>query len=231
MKAFISYSTKEKQFGAAVKAIFDKIGIESFLAHNDLHVSEEWKTRILSELKSCNIFVPLLSKSFKESDWCNQEIGVIANRRGVLVIPISLDGLTPYGFISQIQGHFVRDDKIDRGIFYTAIGKKWPEIIVDVLLRSMEHVHEFRTAEAVVEPLTHYFRHFNEVQANKFAELAVNNGQIWNASLCQEKFLPEFLKINKDKIKRTLYRALKFQIENRTWYALKKRSKKKIEAT
>jgi hypothetical protein len=222
MKAFISYSTKDKRFGAEVKSVFDEMGIESFLAHDDLLVSEEWKTRIHSELKSCKIFVPLLSTAFKESDWCSQETGIIVNKRGVLVIPLSLDGTNPYGFISHIQGHHVRDGKIDRNILFVAVGKKWPGVIIEALLRPMERVHSYRQAEDTVAPLVSYFRHFTEEQANKFAELSVKNGQIWSASLCVTKYLPEFLKTNKSRIKQPLYRALKYQIENGAPYKRKK---------
>lgn len=222
MKAFISYSTKDKRFGAAVKSVFDEIAIESFLAHDDLQLSETWKTRILSELKSCKIFVPLLSKAFRESDWCNQETGFVVNRRGVLIIPLSLDGTNPYGFISHIQGHHVRDEKIDKDVLFVAVGKKWPTVIVEAFLRRMERVYGFRQAEAVVARLVPHFRHFTQEQASKFAELAVKNGQIWDASLCKAEQLPEFLRTNKDRIKRTLYQALKYQIENGSRYERKK---------
>lgn len=221
MKAFISYSTKDKKFGASVKFVFDEMGVESFLAHDDIHLSEKWKTRILSELKSCKIFVPLLSNAFKKSEWCSQETGVIVNRRGVLVIPLSLDKTKPYGFISHIQGYRVLDGKIDRDILFVAVGKKWPAVIVNALLQPMEKVYSFRQAEAVVAPLVPHFKHFTHEQSNKFAELAVKNGQIWDASLCQSEYLPDFLRINKDKIKKTLYRSLKYQIKNRAWYERK----------
>ena len=82
MRAFISYSTDDKKHAGAVKVALDEIKIESFLAHDDLHVSEEWKERILKELKKCDIFVPLLSEAFKRSDWCGQETGILVNRRG-----------------------------------------------------------------------------------------------------------------------------------------------------
>ncbi len=64
MKAFISYSTQDKKYGAAVKAVLEEINIESFLAHDDVMVSEKWKERILAELRKCEIFIPLLSENF-----------------------------------------------------------------------------------------------------------------------------------------------------------------------
>jgi len=54
LKAFISYSTVDRKHGAAVKETLDGIGIKSFLAHDDVEVSEEWQQRIKVELKRCN---------------------------------------------------------------------------------------------------------------------------------------------------------------------------------
>ena len=59
--AFIAYSHKDSKYGAQAKAVLAKLGIEAFLAHDDLHVSDEWRERIRKELKRCDIFVPLLS--------------------------------------------------------------------------------------------------------------------------------------------------------------------------
>jgi len=50
IKAFISYSSKDKKYGAAVRTALSEVNLESFLAHDDLRVSEEWKARILAEL-------------------------------------------------------------------------------------------------------------------------------------------------------------------------------------
>jgi len=218
MKAFISYSTREKSHGGRIKAIFDELGIESFLAHEDLNVSEEWERRILSEVKSCQIFVPLLSSMFKESDWCSQETGIIVNRRGVLVIPLSIDGVMPYGFISHIQGHSLTGDDVDKEVILNAIGKKWPTKIIDLLMPTMERVFSFREAESVMNPFRPYFAYFSPEQANRFARLSVANGQIWSAHLCRREYMPEFLAHNEDKIESNTLAALKYQIDNQSWY-------------
>lgn len=199
MRAFVSYSTKDKKHGGAIKSVLGELGIDSFLAHDDLQVSEKWKSRILSKLKSCDIFIPLLSQAFKESEWCGQETGIAANRRGILIIPLSIDGTIPYGFISHIQAHRMHSQELERQVLLNAIAKKWPERAVDTLLPTMEKVYTFRQAEAVVALFVPYFSHFTPEQANRFAELAVGNGQIWDAHLCFEKYLPEFLAANKDR--------------------------------
>ena len=214
MKAFISYSTREKEYGGKIKTILDDIGVESFLAHDDLNVSEEWKRRILSEVKSCQIFIPLLSNSFKESEWCSQETGIVVNRRRVLIIPLSIDGLMPYGFISHIQGHRIRGDDTDKEVIMSAIGSKWPNEIIDILMPTMERVYSFRQAEAVMEPFRPYFQDFSPEQANRFAELSVGNGQIWAAHMCRDEYMPEFLAWNEGKLTPDMLLELRSKIEN-----------------
>jgi len=214
MKAFISYSTREKKHAGNVKAVFSELGIDCFLAHEDLHVSEQWKKRIVEELKTCKVFVPLLSKAFKASKWCSQETGFIVSRRGVLVLPLSIDGTTPYGFISHIQGSKRLDDgDVEKELILDAIAKKFPSYVIDQLLRPMEKVWSFRQAETVVKPLVPYFTLFSMPQAKKFADLALKNGQIWDAHLCKDEYLPRFLKVNKEKIGKTAYRTLKQKIK------------------
>lgn len=105
--AFVSYSTVDKIHGAKVKHILKQYGIRCFLAHEDLEVSEEWKIRILEELASCDIFIPLLSKAFKLSDWASQEIGIVSGRNDILIIPLSIDNTVPYGFIAHLQGKLI----------------------------------------------------------------------------------------------------------------------------
>jgi hypothetical protein len=103
MRAFISYSHHDRKRGSEVKDILNAVEIEAFLAHNDIDVSQEWRSRILHELKECKIFIPLLSQAFKSSEWAPQEVGIAASRPRVLIIPISLDGTNPFGFIAHLQ--------------------------------------------------------------------------------------------------------------------------------
>lgn len=67
MRAFISYSTEDKAAAGAVKRALSTYNIDCFLAHEDIHVSEEWRERILEELTACHVFIPLLSQAFKRS--------------------------------------------------------------------------------------------------------------------------------------------------------------------
>jgi hypothetical protein len=50
MYASISYQTGEKLVAGQLQALLAKLGVKSFLAHEDIQVSEEWRHKILEEL-------------------------------------------------------------------------------------------------------------------------------------------------------------------------------------
>ncbi len=212
MKAFISYSSVDKKHGGAIRTALAEIDVDPFLAHDDVRVSEAWEKRILEELAACHVFVPLLSKAFKASIWCNQEVGFIVRRRTALIVPISLDGTKPYGFFSHVQSHKMPASGLDPETVLHAIGGKWPSVVIAGLLKPVAKVYSFRAAEEVVKPLVSYFPRFTAKQANVFAQLAAENGQIWGAHLCRDEYLPAFLRLNKERLKPSLYRALKQKV-------------------
>lgn len=107
LKAFISYSNKDKEIAATIKNALSNLGISSFLAHEDIAPSQEWQLEIVNQLNICNIFFPLITENFKESDWTSQESGA-AFIRGIDIVPISVylpdqEFVPPYGFISKYQ--------------------------------------------------------------------------------------------------------------------------------
>jgi hypothetical protein len=218
VKAFISYSTRDKKHGAVVRRALESLGIQSFLAHETLKVSDDWKKTILKELGACKIFVPILSAAFKKSQWCGQETGIVSQRRGVLIYPLSIDRTVPYGFISHIQGKSLRGGALERSTLVDVVAARWPGFAIDVLLNDTEKVYTFRQAESVVAPLVPYFGRMSMEQAQRFAKTAVENGQIWDSHLCRDEYLPRFLAEQRANIANATYRALKYQIKNQRTY-------------
>ena len=107
LKVFISYSSKDKHIAAIIKNALSNLGQSSFLAHEDIVPSKEWQDEIINELKTCNVFVPLINENIKESEWTSQETGA-AFINDMEIIPISVylpnqSFIQPYGFISKYQ--------------------------------------------------------------------------------------------------------------------------------
>jgi hypothetical protein len=211
-KAFVSYSTKDKAFGAAVKQALEMVGTVCFLAHDDLKVSEEWRDRILEELLTCDIFIPLLSQNFRDSEWAPQEIGVVVARRDVVIAPLSLDGTTPFGFIANLQGSRVPPQGVTWELLIEPLLTRHPAKLIPGMIRLVESAGTFRGAEAVVAPLVSVFGRFSDDDAREFAEAAVSNGQVWMANLCRSRYLPEFIRTNGSRVPPATLRALQYQI-------------------
>lgn len=102
LRLFVSHRSGDKVRLAKLKAKLREYGVDCFLAHEDIQETKAWRDMIKQGLQSCHAMVTVGSPGFKESIWCNQEIGW-AMCRGVLVLPL-LAGEPPEGFHSDIQG-------------------------------------------------------------------------------------------------------------------------------
>jgi hypothetical protein len=220
-KAFISYSSQQQQQvddALKIKEFLESIYIDSFVAKDDLRAASTWKDKIVEELKNCDLFIPLLSKEFKESEWCSQEMG-IAYIQGKKCIPISLDDTKPYGFINHIQTRFVDD--------------MFPELILSEGLMECEAdfrgfiqlaktAPNFRRAEEIFKTIDPYFTKINKGDLNLIVKSSIENSQIWSAADCAGKYLPKLLELRQNDIEPDLYAKLIYQCKNGKWYPEKK---------
>lgn len=101
-RLFLSHLSADKVAVSNLKAELEIFGITSFVAHEDIEPTLEWRDEIELGLKSMHALAALITPEFHGSNWTDQEIGW-AMGRGVLVIPIRL-GKDPYGFAGKYQG-------------------------------------------------------------------------------------------------------------------------------
>ena len=97
-------------------------------------------------------------------------------------------------------------------------GKRFPRKIFPVLIRIAGEAGSFRDAEKHLRTLEPYFSLFTAEEAKAMAEASVRNGQIWSASLCRDKYLPEFIRVQGSNLKAETLCALQYQVENDQWY-------------
>lgn len=103
ISAFISYSSAEKKIGGRFKSCLTTYcGYETFIAHDDIPGSSVWEPEIVKAIPQTDFFIPLISESFKNSPYTDQETGIAVylNKK---IIPIKLESVNPYGFISKYQ--------------------------------------------------------------------------------------------------------------------------------
>jgi hypothetical protein len=217
MKAFISYSSRNQETAREISDFLETVQMNSFIAKDDLRAASNWKDTIVKELGLCDIFIPLLSKDFKESSWCSQEIG-IAFILGKKFIPISLDDTRSYGFINHIQSKSITQEKpleliIAEGLMECKIPNG-----VQCFIRLLEISGNFRYSEHVYKGMEPYFMEFSSSDLNTIIKLSINNGRIFNASKCSKKYIPCLLAKRKDDIVPDLYEKLNCRITNDEWY-------------
>ena len=159
LKVFISYSTNNKIEAGKIKAFYDQFGLPAFLAHEDLVVSVPWRERIVEELKQSSVFVALLSKEFRGSDWTSQEIGMAAYSDDMIFIPLSMDGTIPYGFISHVQSVKFDEKALFDNLIVPILRKD--SRVVDKLIQYLSEIkYGFRDCEMIIGAMEPYFDRF-----------------------------------------------------------------------
>lgn len=103
LKVFLSHIHQHRIYAGGVKRWLTEAGIDSFVAHDDILPSKQWREVIKAALRSCDALVAFLHDGFHESQWCDQEVGW-AIGRGVPVIVLRPHGSERRdGFLEEHQ--------------------------------------------------------------------------------------------------------------------------------
>lgn len=101
-RLFLSHLSVDKRMVSELKSALAARGVSAFVAHEDIEPSLKWKNEIELALRSMNALAAILTPTFHESPWTDQEIGW-ALGRNLLVISVGV-GVKPYGFFGENQG-------------------------------------------------------------------------------------------------------------------------------
>ncbi len=219
MIAFISYSHKDRQYARQTRQVLTNVDVSAFLAHEHLEIAEEWKDRILEELKTCQLFIPLLSEDFRRSKWAPQEAGFIASRPEVRIARLSIDGTIPFGFMEHVQSGHIGQDGVTHELLVLPLARQEPRLFLPGLIRMAVSAGSFRSAEEKISPLVELFEFFTAEDAQALAEGAAQNRQVWSAWRCREVYLPKFIQVKGDQIRSDTLKGLQYQIKHDEAYA------------
>lgn len=103
MEIFISYSSKDSEIARGIRDNLSRFcGFSIFLAEISIGVGKKFTDEILENLKNTDVVIAVISDTFNKSAYANQEIGaaLVLNKP---ILPLSIDGCTPPGFLSVIQ--------------------------------------------------------------------------------------------------------------------------------
>lgn len=209
IKVFISYSHIDGRIGGNIKTIFcDYFGFESFLAHDDLSVSDNFPQEVLRYLKESDYVVPLISKNYKVSDFANQEIG-LALAYDKKIIPISIDGTNPSGFLSPIHAYkckSVNDDNLIEAvtsIFYLAFTHphyaQYRNLSIESIVNAFCSSTCFKITSMTIDICKEISKtvRLNEAQLFRMTKAIRENDQIYLADLIMPKIKAFFKDVYK----------------------------------
>ena len=101
VRLFCSHLAAHKDTVGGVSEWLQRYGLEPFVAHNSIEPSAEWRDVIETALQECDALVAFLHPGFRESPWCDQEVGwALGRKRPILLLNY---GLHPYGFVGKYQ--------------------------------------------------------------------------------------------------------------------------------
>lgn len=90
--AFISYSSKNQTFADAMRELFKKYNIDTWMAPYDIPAGSEYAEVLYDALIGCSCLVLMLTDVSQNSQWVKKEVN-IAITNGKTVIPIKLEDI------------------------------------------------------------------------------------------------------------------------------------------
>lgn len=174
--AFISYSNHNKEHCALIKDALQEIGLDGFLAHEDINISREWADEIFNQIKHGDIFIALLSKDFKKSDYCSQEVGM-ALQRSCMIIPLSIDGTESYGFLNRIQSKHVSN--INQ--MQEEIVNYYPYAMTNIILSKLNNPRldwNYDKCNKLLRYIEPHFEDFDKKQIDLLVDSVIKNNQL-----------------------------------------------------
>jgi hypothetical protein len=202
LRIFLSYSTINKRAVGKLKNELEKYPFECFLAHEDIVPSQTWEKTIVRQLRNCDVFVPILTKEFCDSDWTDQECGIaFALNKFVLPVCYRTD---PYGFISQYQALKASNKRggeieIARNIVLSLIERKelrnkLRDLLISLFTQAGSWIEAGKQSEFLLKLLP-----FSDRQMNNILQAAIANNQI-SGSIIATKNIGKIIRLNQPRV-------------------------------
>lgn len=164
-RLFMSHINRDKSAVAELKGALEPYGIDAFVAHNDIHPTQEWIEVIQVALNTCDGLAAYLTNGYHDSWWTDQEVG-FALARNVLVIPLKVE-CDPYGFMGRTQA-------------LPCAQLTAPQLAERIFETLADHT---LTASAMTEPVVAAFERSDSFQEAKLRMQRVKRLKAWTPAL------------------------------------------------
>ena len=177
IRGFVSYSKKNRATAERIAEALSTLGVRPFVAHRDIVASQDWEQRLRSELNKCDVFVPLVTKSYWESEWAPQELGAAATRaKPCLVVAILLGGHRPRGFLKRVQGLHTTSKGIDPALFLAPLAEDYASVVLPKAVYWVRQADGPRELVHRLAPLAPYFSRLEAAHARRLGKTLAAKG-------------------------------------------------------
>ena len=87
---FISYKSEEYEKAAQLRTVLEQNGISCWMAPNSIPTGSNYAMEIPKAIRSCSVFVVLLSQRAQQSKWVSKELDRAINN-GKAIVPVMLE--------------------------------------------------------------------------------------------------------------------------------------------
>jgi hypothetical protein len=210
VRLFISHKDRHKAKANALASALEGYGISSFVAHDTIEPTREWRKEIMRGLETMEAMLVFLTDDFHESPFTNQEVGYAlgANKP---IISLKLERRDPPGFIGHEQAlRGAIDDPVAcaKGLYPLigqAIGKS--DRLNDGLIAAFASAANFDQARDRFDVLASATPKLQQHQLDAIVTAYAANDQLHNSM---------YLNNNRERLKRYLEIATgkKFEVGN-----------------
>ena len=162
---------------------------------------------LIDNLENCDVFIPLLTNNFQQSNWTGQESGYALSRK-ILIIPVQFNVL-PFGFLGSIQA--LKVGKILNNTCYeiaeiikkeSKLANKMKDFVLSLFQKSSTNKDVSMNFPLLLEwgPL-------NKIQINEIIETVFKNNQYLDDAISRE-IIKEVIDSHKEKISPTIYNKI-----------------------
>lgn len=156
LRLFFSHLSRSHGFVESVSTVLEHLGIEVLVAHQDIRPSHDWQAVLASGLDQCDGLVAFVETGFRESEWCDQEIGWALGRHRP-VLSLFREQVTPYGLAGRIQGQSYEGDApsavATKIISWAGDDDPLRRRLLESLVQTLENSPNFDTTREVVRLL------------------------------------------------------------------------------
>ena len=96
-RVFLSHKAEHRKEVSRIAERLEEFGLKTFVAHDDVPPTREWRDEILLALRSMTHFVGLITDDFHSGSWTDQEIGYAFSSSEVRRIFVRLSDVDPRG--------------------------------------------------------------------------------------------------------------------------------------